>query len=95
MMVVRDFLRWLESAPANDRAEAAGALARGYICCDFEADADELAAVEGVMLRLLDDPSPLVRRALADALAASPLAPPTAIMALTADQSQIADRLPA
>ena len=90
MMVVRDFLRWLESAPANDRAEAAGALARGYICCDFEADADELAAVEGVMLRLLDDPSPLVRRALADALAASPLAPPTAIMALTADQSQIA-----
>src|SRR6516225_5493156 len=90
MMVVRDFLRWLESAPAIDRAEAAGALARGYICCDFEADADELAAVEGLMLRLLDDPSPLVRRALADALAASPLAPPTAIMALTADQSQIA-----
>src|SRR5262245_65429054 len=41
-----DFLLWLESASANDRAEAAGALARGYICCDFEADADELAAVE-------------------------------------------------
>src|SRR5262249_37452181 len=90
MMVVRDFLVWLESASANDRAEAAGALARGYICCDFEADADEVAAVKGVMLRLLDDQSPLVRRALADALAASPLAPPTAIMALTADQPQIA-----
>lgn len=53
--------------PQTIAREAAGALARGYICCDFEADADELAAVEGVMLRLLDDPSPLVRRALADA----------------------------
>jgi uncharacterized protein (DUF2336 family) len=65
-----------------------GALGRAYLCSDLTAD--ELAPAEGLMLKLLDDPSPLVRRALADALAASPLAPPTAIMALTADQSQIA-----
>jgi uncharacterized protein (DUF2336 family) len=90
MMIVRDFLQWLATAPTSDRAEAAGALARGYLCCDFAADAEELAAVEAVMLRLLDDPSPLVRRALADALAASPLAPPVMIMALTADQPEIA-----
>jgi uncharacterized protein (DUF2336 family) len=42
------------------------------------------------MLVLLDDASPLVRRALADALAASPDAPPAVIHALAADQPQIA-----
>jgi uncharacterized protein (DUF2336 family) len=42
------------------------------------------------MLMLLDDPCPLVRRALADALAASPAAPPAVIHALAADQAQIA-----
>jgi uncharacterized protein (DUF2336 family) len=88
MMIVRDFLRWLNSAPASDRAEAAGALARAYLCSDLEADA--IAAAEDVMLKLLDDPSPLVRRALADALAASPIAPPVVVMALVADQPQIA-----
>jgi uncharacterized protein (DUF2336 family) len=88
MMIVRDFLRWLNSAPASDRAEAAGALARAYLCSDLEADA--IAVAEDVMLKLLDDPSPLVRRALADALAASPIAPPVVVMALAADQPQIA-----
>jgi uncharacterized protein (DUF2336 family) len=42
------------------------------------------------MLMQLDDPSPLVRRALADALAASPSAPPAIVIALAADQPQIA-----
>jgi uncharacterized protein (DUF2336 family) len=42
------------------------------------------------MLMLLDDPSPLVRRALADAFAPSPDAPPIVIHALAADQPQIA-----
>jgi uncharacterized protein (DUF2336 family) len=88
MMIVRDFLRWLNSAPASDRAEAAGALARTYLCSDLEADA--IAVAEDLMLKLVDDPSPLVRRALADALAASPVAPPVVVMALTADQPQIA-----
>ena len=88
MMIVRDFLRWLNSAPASERAEAAGALARAYLCSDLEADA--IAAAEDVMLKLVDDQSPLVRRALADALAASPIAPPVVVMALAADQPQIA-----
>ena len=42
------------------------------------------------MLMMLDDPSPLVRRALADVLAASPSAPPAVVLALAADQAQIA-----
>ena len=88
MTIVRDFLQWLASAPANERAEAAGALARAYLCSDLTAD--ELAPAEGLMLKLLDDPSPLVRRALADALAASPAAPAPVIIALAIDQPQIA-----
>jgi hypothetical protein len=36
---------------------------------------------EGRMLKLLDDPSPLVRRSLADALAPSPAAPAPVIIA--------------
>jgi uncharacterized protein (DUF2336 family) len=88
MTIVRDFLQWLASAPANERAEAAGTLARAYLCSDLTVD--ELALAEGLMLRLLDDPSPLVRRALADALAASPAAPAPVIIALASDQPQIA-----
>jgi uncharacterized protein (DUF2336 family) len=87
MTIVRDFLHWLATAPANERAEAAGALARAYLCSDLTAN--DLAPAEGLMLRLLDDPSPLVRRALADALAASPAAPPAVIIALAGDQPQI------
>jgi uncharacterized protein (DUF2336 family) len=86
--MVRDFLHWLCQAPAHDRAEAASALALAYVYADLAAD--DIGAAEGVMLRLADDPSPLVRRALADALAASPLAPPALIMALALDQAAIA-----
>src|SRR5437763_1986641 len=42
------------------------------------------------MLMLLDDASPLVRRALAEALAASDKAPPAVIHSLAADQIEIA-----
>jgi uncharacterized protein (DUF2336 family) len=87
-MIVRDFLQWIRTAPANERAEATSALARAYLYSDLSPD--DLAAAEGAMLMLLDDPSPLVRRALADALAASPSAPPAIVMALAADQPQIA-----
>src|ERR1700734_3103717 len=87
-MVVRDFLQWMRSASASDRAEATSALARAYLYSDLSSD--DLAAAEGAMLMLLDDPSPLVRRALADALAASQSAPPAIVLALPADQPQIA-----
>ena len=87
-MIVRDFLQWVRTAPASERAEATSALARAYLYSDLSAD--DLAAAEGAMLMLLDDPSPLVRRALADALAASQSAPPAIVIALAADQPQIA-----
>jgi len=87
-MIVRDFLQWVRTAPAGERAEATGALARAYLYSDLSAD--DLGAAEGAMLMLLDDPSPLVRRALADVLAASPNAPSAVIFALAADQPSIA-----
>ena len=87
-MIVRHFLDWVRSAPAGKRAEATGALARAFLYSDLSPD--DAGAAEGAMLMLLDDPSPLVRRALADAVAASPSAPPAIVMALAADQPQIA-----
>ena len=62
-MIVRQFLQWVRQAPARERAEATSALARAYLYSDLSAD--DLAAAEGAMIMLLDDPSPLVRRALA------------------------------
>ena len=87
-MIVRQFLQWVRNAPAGERAEATGALARAYLYSELSAD--DAAAAEGAMLMLLDDPSPLVRRALADVLAASPGAPPAVVHALAGDQPQIA-----
>jgi uncharacterized protein (DUF2336 family) len=87
-MIVRQFLQWVRNAPAGERAEATGALARAYLYSELSAD--DAAAAEGAMLVLLDDPSPLVRRALADVLAASPGAPPAVVHALAGDQPQIA-----
>ncbi|MGO9399690.1 MAG: DUF2336 domain-containing protein [Xanthobacteraceae bacterium] len=87
-MIVRHFLDWIRTAPAGKRAEATAALARAYLYSDLSPD--DAAAAEGAMLMLLDDPSPLVRRALADVLAASPSAPPAVMLALASDQPQIA-----
>jgi uncharacterized protein (DUF2336 family) len=87
-MIVRHFLDWVRTAPAGQRAEATAALARAYLYSDLTPD--DAAAAEGAMLLLLDDSSPLVRRALADTLAASPSAPPAVVLALAADQPQIA-----
>src|SRR5947207_15973680 len=87
-MIVRHFLQWVRTASAADRADATSALARAYLHSDLSPD-DRLAA-EGAMLMLLDDRSPLVRRALAHALAASAEAPPAIIHALTGDLPEIA-----
>ena len=65
-MIVRQFLQWVRTAPAADRADATSALARAYLYSDLSKD-DRIAA-EGAMLMLLDDASPLVREALAQAM---------------------------
>jgi uncharacterized protein (DUF2336 family) len=87
-MIVRQFLQWLRTAPAGERADATSALARAYLYSDMS-DEDR-AACEGAMIMLLDDPSPLVRLALAETLASSERAPPAIIHALSSDQNEIA-----
>ena len=52
-MIVRDFLDWVRTAPASQRAEATSALARAYLYSDLSPD--DAAAAEGAMLMLLDD----------------------------------------
>jgi uncharacterized protein (DUF2336 family) len=87
-MIVRQFLQWVRSAPPGERAEATSALARAYLYSDLSVD--DLAAAEGAMIMLLDDPSPLVRSALAQVFATAQKAPPVVVHALAADQPDIA-----
>jgi len=87
-MIVRHFLQWVRTAEAAERAEATSALARAYLYSDLTDD-DRIAA-EGAMIMLLDDPSPLVRRALAEALGSSARAPAAVMHALVNDQPDIA-----
>ena len=87
-MIVRQFLQWQRTASAADRADATTALARGYLYSDLSPD--DRAATEGALIMVLDDPSPLVRTALAQALAFSELSPPPVIVALAADQPEVA-----
>src|SRR3954468_13321722 len=90
-MIVRQFLQWVRTAEAAERAEATSALARAYLYSDLSLD--DRAAAEGAMILLLDDHSPLVRYALADALAASGDAPAAVVHALINDQPDIATRV--
>jgi uncharacterized protein (DUF2336 family) len=87
-MIVRQFLQWVRYAPPGERAEATSALARAYL--HSELSADDLAAAEGAMIMLLDDPSPLVRRALSEAFASAQNAPRVVVHALASDQPEIA-----
>ena len=87
-MIVRQFLRWVQTAAPGERAEATSALARAFLYSDLSEE-DRLAA-EAAMTVLLDDPSPLVRSALAQALSGSPDAPHGVILALAQDQPEIA-----
>ncbi|GGK24085.1 DUF2336 domain-containing protein [Salinarimonas ramus] len=87
-MIVRRFLLWARTASPGDRAEAVSALARAYLYGEL-APADRRDA-ETALTAMLDDPSPLVRRALAEAVANAPDAPRHIVVALASDQSAIA-----
>jgi uncharacterized protein (DUF2336 family) len=87
-MIVRQFLQWVRTAGAAERAEATAALARAYLYSDLSSD--DRAATEGALIMSLDDPSPLVRIALARALAFSEDAPLVVILGLAVDQPAVA-----
>lgn len=87
-MIVHQFLRWVQTAPPGERADATSALARAYLHSPLD-PADRKAA-EAAMTVLLDDASPMVREALAFVLSPSPHAPRAIISALAQDQGEIA-----
>ena len=86
-MLVRKFMLWAGEVSAAERAEGAGALARAYLYSDF-AEADKRDA-EVALFSLLDDPSPIVRKSIAEALASAVDAPHAIVLALANDQSAI------
>lgn len=87
-MLSRQFLTWADRASAGERADASRDLARAFLYADV--DRIEAGELERAMTCLLDDPSPLVRRALAEALAGAAHAPHHLVSALAADQPDIA-----
>ncbi|HRP78115.1 MAG TPA: hypothetical protein PL183_03325, partial [Aquamicrobium sp.] len=87
-MIVRHFLRWIGNARVGERAAAAGALARALL--DHQIAFEDRCEVEAALTLLVDDPSPKVRSALAEALSMSPHAPPQIVAALADDQDEVA-----
>jgi len=87
-MIVRQFISWIRTAPAGERAEATRSLARAWLISDLTED--DRAAAEGALLMLLDDASPLVRQAMAQVFARSAAAPAAIVQALSLDQPSVA-----
>ncbi|WP_407175310.1 DUF2336 domain-containing protein [Bradyrhizobium sp. STM 3562] len=87
-MIVRQFISWVRTASAGERAEATRSLARAWLISDLSED--DRAAAEGALLMMLDDPSPLVRKAMADVFARSGEAPAAIVQALALDQPSVA-----
>lgn len=87
-MIVQHFLKWSQAADVSKRASAAAALARAYLSTEMEFD--ERCAADAALTVMLDDPSPKVRLALAEAVATSRFAPVQIVTALAGDQYEIA-----
>src|SRR5580692_8805956 len=87
-MIVRQFINWVRTAPAGERAEATRSLARAWLVSDLTED--DRTAAEGALLMLLDDASPLVRQAMAEVFARSNDAPAAIVQALSLDQPSVA-----
>jgi uncharacterized protein (DUF2336 family) len=87
-MIVRQFINWIKTAPAGERAEATRSLARAWLISDL--GEDDRAAAEGALLMLLDDASPLVRQAMAEVFSRSTEAPAAIVQALSLDQPSVA-----
>jgi uncharacterized protein (DUF2336 family) len=87
-MLIRRFLDWADQVSAGERAEGTAALALAYLYSDL--DPVDQGEAERVLTLLLDDPSPLVRRAMAESFATAVDAPRHIVVALAADQADVA-----
>lgn len=87
-MIVSQFQAWAKTAAPPARADGVSALARAFLYSNLTPE-QRLATVRA-LTTFLDDPSPLVRRALADAFAGAADAPRHIVAALAEDQHSIA-----
>ena len=87
-MLIEPIFHRAGRAGAGERAEAARAVAGALLYADL--GPRERASAESALTAALDDPSGLVRRALAETLAAAVDAPHHLVVALAGDQSDIA-----
>jgi uncharacterized protein (DUF2336 family) len=87
-MSVQHYLKMIDNASVAQRCHAAAALAHLYLQSDL--DFDERCSTEAVLTLLLDDPSPKVRLALAEAFSTSAHAPVHIVASLARDQIEIA-----
>ncbi len=87
-MLARKFLEWVKSASPVARAAAAGALARAFLYDGLAKCAGE--EIRLVLTGLLDDPSSLVRRALAENFASDANVPHYMVLTLAEDNPDIA-----
>ncbi|MGH6859126.1 MAG: DUF2336 domain-containing protein [Phyllobacterium sp.] len=87
-MSVQHYLKMIRHASVAQRCHATAALAHIYLHSDLESD--ERSATEEVLTLLLDDPSPKVRLALAEAFSTSARAPLHIVACLARDQGEIA-----
>ncbi len=88
MQISQDFFAFAREASASARAAGLASLICDYL--HMELTDAETAEVESILTIMLDDASPLVRRAIAEGLAREPRAPRHIIHALAAEQSEIA-----
>ncbi|HTJ03644.1 MAG TPA: DUF2336 domain-containing protein, partial [Methylovirgula sp.] len=86
-MIIRQFLQWAQSASPAQRASGVGALSRAFLYGDLDTKAR--ADAQHVLTQFLDDPSPLVRRTMAESFATAHEAPHHIVLALADDQSYV------
>jgi uncharacterized protein (DUF2336 family) len=87
-MIVGRFLLWARTAPAAQRADAVAALAHALLFADMSRQ--ERDEAETALTAMLDDPSPLVRWAMAESFADSTEVPRHLVVALAGDAGGIA-----
>ena len=86
-MIIEKLVSWMDTAPAEKRAKAAGALVRAWQVAELTAEQRESA--EAAMTCMLDDPDDDVRLALSTALAEAIEPPRHLVLALAEDSPEI------
>lgn len=90
-MFVERFMAWAALACVGERADGVTTLAKRYIARDIAVD--EIPDTEQVFTLFLDDPSPVVRSAMALALAPCDFLPRTLVWSLSRDIPEVAGHI--